>query len=318
MLRAYREVGGVLQEVHDLSQPGIWIDLVRPDDAELRKVSEVTGLLPEFLSAALDPEERPHHEFEDEQALIVIRVPAARSEVEYVTIPLGIVIAHDCLATVCLEDTPVVRGLMQNARVHPGKKTRLLLQLLYRTARQYLDSVHRLYSKAEQLEAVLVRSMRNEEMFELTEIQKSFVYLTTGLRANHIVMDKLLRSRLRPVEEGDAGGSPLRLYPDDEDLLEDAITENEQALSMAEVYSNILTNTMDAFASIISNNLNIVMKFLAAVTIILAVPQVIGTFFGMNVQVPLASTPGGFAIIILVSVLVSLGATILLWRRRML
>jgi len=318
MLRAYREIDSVVQPVEAIGQPGTWIHLVAPTEEEVVAVSVATGLLPEFLRAALDEDERPRQEAEGDQALVIISIPVARSPLRYGTIPLGIVVSPRFLVTVCLEETPVVNALVAHGKVHPGKKTRLLLQLLYRTASLYLEYLQRLDRKAEELESALRRSMRNEEMFDLMEVQKSLVFLTTALRANQIVMEKLLRSRLRPVSEGENGGWPLRLYPEDEDLLEDAITENQQALSAAEVHSNILTATMDAFASIISNNLNIVMKFLAAVTIILAIPTVIGTFYGMNVALPFQESPFAFAIIVSMSALASAAATLLLWRRRML
>jgi len=318
MLRAYREVDSTVQQVDSIEQPGTWVELVAPTEEEIETVSAATGLLPEFLKAALDEQERPRQEADKDQALVIISVPVCRSPLKYVTVPLGIVISPTCLATVCLEETQVVRGLLANGKVHPGKKTRLLLQLLYRTASLYLECLRQLNRKAEELESALRRSMRNEEMFDLMEVQKSLVFLTTALRANQIVMEKLLRSRLRPVSEGENGGLPLRLYPDDEDLLEDAITENQQALSAAEVHSNILTATMDAFASIISNNLNIVMKFLTVVTILLAIPTLVGTLYGMNVVLPLQDHPFAFWIVGAIAVLASAGASLLLWRRRML
>ncbi|HHY94739.1 MAG TPA: magnesium transporter CorA family protein [Firmicutes bacterium] len=318
MLRVYRETNAELQEVQSIEQAGVWIHLVAPTDEELGTVSAATGLSLEFLRAALDEDERPRQETEGDQTLVLIHIPVARSPLMYGTIPLGIAVSPDFLVTVCLEDTPVVEGLATSGRVHPRKKTRLLLQLLYRTAKLYLEYLQRLDRTAAERESALRRSMRNEEMFDLMEIQKSLVFLTTALRANQIVMEKLLRSRLRPACEPENGGLPLRLYPEDEDLLEDAITENQQALSAAEVHSNILSGTMDAFASIISNNLNIVMKFLTAITIILAIPTVIGTFYGMNIRLPLQQHPLAFVIIMGGSVLVGVTVALLLWRRRML
>lgn len=318
MLKAYREIDSVLQVVEAIGDPGTWIHLVAPTEEEIGAVSAATGLSAELLRAALDEDERPRQEAEDQQALVIISIPVARSPLTYVTIPLGIVVGPRFLVTVCLEETPVVSGLVAQGKVHPGKKTRLILQLLYRTASLYLEYLRRLDRKAAELEGALRRSMRNEEMFHLMDVQKSLVFLTTALRANQIVMEKLLRSRLRPVGEGDNGGWPLRLYPQDEDLLEAAITENQQALSEAEVHSSILSGTMDAFASIISNNLNMVMKFLTAITIVLAIPTVIGTFYGMNIALPMQDSPFAFVVVVALSVCASLLATLFLWRRRML
>lgn len=320
MLQAYREIGCTVQQVDTITQPGTWIHLVAPTDEELLLVSSATGITLDFLRAALDEDERPRQEIDGQQVMVIIRTPVKRSELQYMTVPLGIAVNPYFVVTVCLEQTPVVESLVAQAqgRVHPGKKTRLLLHLLYRTATLYLDSLEYLDRRAEELEKALRRSMRNEEMFHLMEVQKSLVFLTTALRANQIVMEKLLRYRLRPVGQDQGAGFPLQLYPEDEDLLENAITENQQALSTAEVHSSILSGTMDAFASIISNNLNIVMKFLTAVTIVLSIPTMIASFYGMNVALPGQQHPLAFVVVTSVAFMTGAVATLLLWRRGML
>jgi len=172
------------------------------------------------------------------------------------------------------------------------------------------------------VELQLHRSMKNEELIKLLALEKSLVYFTTSLRSNEIVLEKLLRSRFVKVDPADPEGivpaHVLRMYPEDEDLLEDVITENKQAIEMGETYSNILSGMMDAFASVISNNLNIVMKFLASITIILALPTMVASFFGMNVPVPWQSSPYGFAIILLLSMSVSGLGVWFMTRRNML
>lgn len=320
MLQAYREIGCTVQQVDTITQPGTWIHLVAPTDEELLLVSSATGMTLDFLRAALDEDERPRQEIDGQQVMVIIRTPVKRSELQYMTVPLGIAVNPYFVVTVCLEQTPVVESLVTQAqgKVHPGKKTRLLLHLLYRTATLYLDSLEYLDRRAEELENALRRSMRNEEMFHLMEVQKSLVFLTTALRANQIVMEKLLRYRLRPVGQDQGAGFPLQLYPEDEDLLENAITENQQALSTAEVHSSILSGTMDAFASIISNNLNIVMKFLTAVTIVLSIPTMIASFYGMNVALPGQQHPLAFVVVTSVAFMTGAVATLLLWRRGML
>lgn len=320
MLQAYREIGCTVQQVDTITQPGTWIHLVAPTDEELLLVSSATGMTLDFLRAALDEDERPRQEIDGQQVMVIIRTPVKQSELQYMTVPLGIAVNPYFVVTVCLEQTPVVESLVTQAqgKVHPGKKTRLLLHLLYRTATLYLDSLEYLDRRAEELENALRRSMRNEEMFHLMEVQKSLVFLTTALRANQIVMEKLLRYRLRPVGQDQGAGFPLQLYPEDEDLLENAITENQQALSTAEVHSSILSGTMDAFASIISNNLNIVMKFLTAVTIVLSIPTMIASFYGMNVALPGQQHPLAFVVVTSVAFMTGAVATLLLWRRGML
>jgi len=317
MLDIYREAKGVIQKLEKV-EPNVWIHMVAPTEKELQEVASSTGLMLDFLKAALDEEERPRLETEEGQALILINIPVARSPLVYTTLPLGVVIGQNYIVTVCIENIPLIQELIQRAKIHTGKKTRLLLQLLYRTAIIYIDSVKRLNFKARELENQLRKSMKNEEMFGLMEIQKSLVYLATALKANQILMEKLLRSHLRPAYEKKEEQLPIKLYAEDEDLLEDAITENQQALSMAEVHSNILSETMDAFASIISNNLNIVMKFLAAITIILAIPGLVGTFYGMNVLLPLQSSPYAFHFVIFISVITVAVATLIFYKKNML
>jgi len=317
MLRIYLEINSTLHTVDSIPPSGAWIHLTAPTEEELNVTNAQTNIIVEYLKSALDEEERPRQESDGDQALIIINIPARRTDQKYTTIPLGISVTPNALVTVCLEETPVISDIISRYRIHPGKKTRLLLQILYRTSTIYIDIVKRLNQKAEDLERTLHRSLRNEVMFEMMEVQKSLVYLSTALKANQFVMEKMLRSFLRPVGEKKLGHIPLQLYPDDEDLLEDAITENQQALSMAEVHSNILSETMDAFASIVNNNLNIVMKFLTAVTILLTIPSVIGTFFGMNVMIPLKNQSYGFAIIVISSLMACILAGLYLWKKNM-
>lgn len=300
MLDIYRETKGVMQKLENI-EPNVWIHMVAPTEKELQEVANSTGLVLDFLKAALDEEERSRLETEEGQALILINIPVVRSNLVYTTLPLGIIIGQNYIVTVCIENIPLIRDLIRRSKVHTGKKSRLLLQLLYYTAIIYIDSVKRLNLKTRELEDQLRKSMKNEEMFGLMEIQKSLVYLLTALKANQILMEKLLRSYFRPVYEKKDEQLPIKLYPEDEDLLEDALTENQQALSMAEVHNNILGETMDAFASIISNNLNIVMKFLTAITIILAIPALVGTFYGMNVLLPLQHSRYAFYFVVFIS-----------------
>ena len=175
------------------------------------------------------------------------------------------------------------------------KKTRFVFQILYRNATSYLRYLRIIDRKSDQIEEKLHISQKNSELIELLELEKSLVYFTTSLRSNEVVLEKLLRTE------------KIRKYPEDEDLLEDVIVENKQAIEMANIYSNILSGMMDAFASVISNNLNIVMKLLATVTIVLSIPTMIASFFGMNFDViPLGHNPYGFVITIVITLLISL------------
>ena len=199
--------------------------------------------------------------------------------------------------TLCLEESPVLRAFA-NKRVrefYTFKKTRFVFQILYRNATSYLRYLRIIDRKSDQIEEKLHISQKNSELIELLELEKSLVYFTTSLRSNEVVLEKLLRTE------------KIRKYPEDEDLLEDVIVENKQAIEMANIYSNILSGMMDAFASVISNNLNIVMKLLATVTIVLSIPTMIASFFGMNFDViPLGHNPYGFVITIVITLLISL------------
>ena len=198
---------------------------------------------------------------------------------------------NDVLITVCLEETPVLTSFM-DGRVrdfHTFMKTRFILQILYKNATQYLQYLRIIDKKSEVIERKLHQSQKNEELIELLELEKSLVYFTTSLRSNEVVLEKLLRTE------------KIKKYPEDTDLLEDVIVENKQAIEMAGIYSGILSGTMDAFASVISNNLNIVMKFLATVTIVMSIPTMVASFYGMNVNsrgMPFANHPYGFVIVL--------------------
>lgn len=209
----------------------------------------------------------------------------------YVTIPMGIIMTEDVIVTVCLEDTPVLTAFM-DGRVrdfHTYMKTRFILQILYKNASLYLQYLRIIDKKSEVVERNLHKSQKNKELIELLELEKSLVYFTTSLRSNEVVFEKLLKNE------------KIKKYPEDTELLEDVIIENKQAIEMANIYSGILSGTMDAFASVISNNLNIVMKFLATITIVMSIPTMVASFYGMNVNpagMPFAGSPYGFVIVL--------------------
>lgn len=317
MLQIYKRVQGELQETSDLREQNIWISLVAPTEDELRRVAYEAGLAEDLLRAPLDEEERPRLDYDEGQVLIIINVPrvqkADHGTADFDTIPLGILISQNVFCTICLEPTDITEDLrLLSRRVHTAKRTRFLLQILYRTATLYLRYLRQIDRRMDETERALQLSMQNRELIRLLGLQKSLVYFTTSLKSNQIVMEKLLRGHLRRDGATPSETALIALYPDDEDLLEDVLTENRQALEMADVYTSILTGTMDAFASVISNNLNVVMKFLTSVTIILALPTMVASFYGMNVPLPFASSPFAFGGIVLTSLaLIGLAATYL-------
>lgn len=301
MIRIFKTEDGAMHEKEEM-QPGCWIALTNPTASEIIDIADTYQIDPDHLRAPLDEEERSRIEVEDEYTLILVDIPSIEERNGkdwFVTIPLAIITTKDVLITVCLEETPVLTSFM-DGRVrdfHTFMKTRFILQILYKNATQFLQYLRIIDKKSEVIERKLHQSQKNEELIELLELEKSLVYFTTSLRSNEVVLEKLLR-----IEK-------IKKYPEDTGLLEDVIVENKQAIEMANIYSGILSGTMDAFASVISNNLNIVMKFLATVTIVLSIPTMIASFYGMNVNshgMPFADSPYGFAIVLGLTLLLSL------------
>uniref|UniRef100_A0A7C1JLC8 Magnesium transporter CorA family protein n=1 Tax=Ammonifex degensii TaxID=42838 RepID=A0A7C1JLC8_9THEO len=289
MIKIYQTVAEKLVELQELEGKNLWVCLIAPTEEEIVEVSRKTGIDPEYLHHPLDDEERPRIELNADQILVIIKIPVEKKRHNYIfhdTIPLGIIITREHVVTVCLEDTPLFSELVNSPDpIYTFKRTRFLLQVLVRTAALYLRYLRQIDKRSTELQHYLSHAMRNEELLQLLEVQKSLVYFTTSLKANGIVMEKLLRTHLAKATD-DSAGRLIKMRPEDEDLLEDVITENKQAIEMSTTYSAILTETMDAFASLISNNLNMVMKFLTSVTIVLSVPMIITSFYGMNVHLP--------------------------------
>ncbi|ATW26980.1 magnesium transporter CorA family protein [Candidatus Formimonas warabiya] len=293
----------------DEMEKGSWIHLINPSEEELHRVTESTGITYDFLKYPLDDEERPRVEVEDNnQVLIIVNVPTIQQkDVMYDTIPLGIVLTEDYFVTVCLQHIDFLKEFSQGKvkGLATFKKTRFVFQIMHRAASLYLKYLREINKKTDEIESELQKSMRNKELIRLLDLEKSLVYFTTSLRSNEKVMEKLLR------------GKALKMYEEDQDLLEDVIVENKQAIEMADIYSNILSGMMDAFASIISNNVNIVMKFLTAVTIVVALPTMVASFFGMNVDLPFQNSAYGFFIVLGISLILSVLSIMYLTKRNM-
>jgi magnesium transporter len=277
---------------------GIWIYMINPTEDEISTVANAMKTPIDFIRSALDEEERAHIDTEDDVTLISIDIPVESKDEHtglYATMPLGIIIGDKYIISVCLCENPILNDFI-NGRVKAFftyKKTRFLFQLLHKNSAYFLQYLRNIDKLSNKIERELHRSMKNKELIQLLSLEKSLVYFSTSLTSNEAILERLLRVK------------PIRLYPEDEELLEDVIIENKQAIEMANIYSNILTGTMDAFASIISNNLNIVMKFLASITIVLSIPTMIASFFGMNVDLPLMNNHYAFIIIFAISFAIS-------------
>lgn len=293
----------------DEIEKGCWINLINPTETELKTVVEKTGLEYDFLKDPLDDEESPRIEVDEDQTLIIINIPMMyKGDIIYETIPLGVVLNNDYLVTVCLEDANLFHEIT-NSRVKDiatFKKTRFILHLFIRKTTLFLRYLRDINRRNSSVEQSLHQSMGNKEFLQLLNVQKSLVYFSTSLRANAKVFERILR------------GKVVKMYEEDEDLLEDVIIENQQAIEMADVYSDITSNTMHFSASLISNNLTIVMKFLTAITIILAFPTMLASFWGMNVPVPMENNPFGFLILVIASILLCVVCYIILKKKDML
>lgn len=308
MIDIYMTAEGTLQRATEVTE-GSWVAMTNPSAKELLEMADLTGIDIDHLRAPLDEEERARIEVEDNYTLILVDIPTLEKRNDkdrYVTIPLGIIVASHFIITVCLEETPILKCFI-DGRVrdfYTNKKTRFILQILYRNASTFLQHLRTIDRKSEEIEHKLHISTQNRELFELLELEKSLVYFTTSLRSNEVVFEKMFKLET------------IKRYPEDEDLLEDLIIENKQAIEMANIYSGILSGTMDAFASIISNNQNIVMKFLATITIVLAIPTMIASFYGMNfVHIPGGESPIGFFVVIFAALILTL-IIVLIFRKK--
>lgn len=290
---------------------GNWINMISPSDDEIRTVCENIKIQEDFIRYALDPEERARIDYEEDDGttLILADVPIIESDEdqkEYSTIPVGFIIVRDeYFITVSLTENEVIRRMnpIINKSVATYKKSRLVLQCLYVNSEIYLNLLKTINRETEIAEKELRQIRKNKSLLRLLSLEKSLVYFTTSLKANEVVMERMNR------------GKVIKLYEEDEDLLEDVLIENKQAMEMSKIYSDILSGVMDAYSSIISNNLNGVMKILTAITIIISVPTMISSFWGMNVRVPMQDNPLGFAIIIIASILIGIIVTVVLKKK---
>lgn len=272
-------------------EPGAWINVVAPKEQELILISKRTGVPLEFLRAALDDEETSRLDSEDNNLMILLDIPFTEMEensLTYDTYPLAIIHTDNNIITVCLKNSKVLTDFAEGKirTFFTFKKSRFILQILQRVAHYYLVYLRQIDKKSVMVEKMLYKSMKNRELIHMLTLEKSLVYFTTSLKSNEVTLEKMVKLDL------------MKRYDEDRDLLEDVIIETRQAIEMATIYGDVLSGTMDAFASVISNNLNIVMKFLASVTILLTIPQLVSGFYGMNVQgLPLQNHPYGALIV---------------------
>lgn len=314
MLDIYRTDDAVIHE-SDRFEPGCWIKLTAPSVDECEEVATKFKMDIDDVRAALDEEESSRISVEDDYTLILIDIPTAEernSRHTYTTIPLGILLRDDLIMTVCNEETSVLRSFIDHRvrEFSTKKQMRFTYQILYNTSMVYQSLLRTIDRQRTEIEE-RINGDRTEDgdLVDLHELESNLVYFATSLRANNLVVDRLTRY------------TKIRQYDEDEDILEDVIVETKQAIEMTSIYRDIINGTRDLISTLINNRLNNAMKYLAAITIVLSVPTIIGGLWGMNVDarwMPFSHTPFGFAILCLLTLIISIITAIVLKRRKML
>jgi magnesium transporter len=297
MITYYKTTENKLVKINTLTQ-GAWINVINPTQNEIEEI-ESWGVPREFITDPLDINERSRTERDMEYTFILSRTPFDQGEEEdipYITIPFGIILFQEYIITICKYKNDLINRVIANNRENYStvKRNRFILKLMLTNASLFLDYLREINKKVEMAEDELQRSVHNRELMELLKYQKSLVYFSTGLKSNELIFERLSRHKF------------FIAYPDDAELLEDVIIENLQAIEMTNIASNLLVQMMDAFASIIQNNQNIIFKIMTALTIILNLPTIISGFYGMNVGLPLENIPNSYAYLVLFSLVVML------------
>lgn len=304
MVKYYRSIEGRVCEIEN-RETGCWISVINPTETEISDLEEDMSIDRDYIRAALDEEEPSRIESDDGVTLIVVDYPIAEQDNDpdktllYSTTPMSIIITDENVITVSAKENVVIdeiaKGVVKG--IHTNLRTRFVFTILLRIAARYLQYLKQIDKISNYVEGKMYLSMKNKGLIQLLGLEKSLVYFSTSLKANEGVLEKLMRGRY------------LKLYEEDQDLLDDVIIEVKQAIEMTGIYSNILNGTMDTFASIISNNLNIVMKRMTTITIIIAVPTIVFSFYGMNLNqnsggLPMANVWFPIALSVVLSVLV--------------
>jgi magnesium transporter len=314
MIHYYHKAEGRLREIAE-PQAGCWVNISPPfSHEELEEIANIFDFPLDFLTDSLDIDERSRYEREEDVRLIVVNTPVLTSHEEdqdaiYITVPIGIILLPDYIITITSVKNPVLQLFLDHRvkNFDPADESGFVLQILEQNVYRFLTCLKKLNLKRNLIEQELYDSSRNKELMELLSIEKSLVYFMNSLNANELLKLKMKRTDFLSIRQDE----------DKADLFEDIIIDNSQALEMANVYTNILNGTMDAYGSIISNNLNLTIRRLTLITIILMVPTLVASFYGMNVPLPAEDNPYTSLIIIGVSVILSLLVTWYFQRKRM-
>lgn len=310
MIRYFKSENRKITEI-DQIEKDCWVNIQPPINPDtLKKFSDDQNIPFDYLLDSLDIDERSRFEVEDDITLIVLKAPilnetSSNNEPLYITIPIGLVITPNNIFTISAYESPIIEDFIENRmkNIDPSNKKYFILKTFERSVFYFLQYLNEMNRKRSLFEQRMIKSMNNHKLVQLMNLEKSLVYFATSLRTNEVLLMKLRRT------------NTLELNEDQDDFLEDIIVDNSQALEMANIYTNILSSTMDTFASIISNNLNTVMRRLTTVTLILMVPTLIASLYGMNVPLPMANNKLAFPMIIMVS-LVFVGLSSLYFKKQ--
>ena len=282
----------------DKVEPNCWVNVTNPTPAEVQQLISDFSLQAAFVNDVLDIDERSRMELDENKVMIILRIPHAKTDqpLPYITLPLGIIITPDHVITISLMENDVINDLMNPLRTRSlniQMKVNFVLDIILRSSIHFLKSLKEINAHTIEIDRDLKRSTQNKELYKLMRIEKCLVYFITSLKSNELLLAKLEHSKFFTTNERD------------EDLLEDAIIESRQASEMAKIYSDILSNMMDTIGSIINNNLNTVMKALTSITIIIMIPNLIYSFYGMNINLPIADHANAYHIILAISLILS-------------
>ena len=312
MITLYKTDNGTIQEVSNFSSD-IWVKMVSPSNEETNQISQKYNIDLDHMKAALDNDESARVEIEDDYTLILVDIPVAekRGEYnEYTTVPLGIILTEDAIITVCARDTQILKTFVQKKMkdFSTKKRIRFVYQILFNIATQFQTDLRKIDKKRTEIERHITDITEDRELIELHELESNLVYFATSLRANGLILERLTRY------------TRIKQYPEDKELLEDVIIENKQAIEMTQIYRDIINGTRELMSTVINNRLNNVMKYLASITIVMAIPTIISGLFGMNVLgegIPFAGSPWGFAIICGITFILCVITVIVLKKRKM-
>ena len=305
MLTIYKTTEQGLEQLDSMAN-GTWIKVIDPSPDEIEKLIK-WGVELDYINYSLDLDETPRIERDEDFTFILLRIPHSQpeSDIPYITIPLGIMIRGNTIVTICRYDKEMFQVLAEGKyrMMKTGKRYRFALYIFLETATRYLTHLREINRITEAIEDQLQKSTRNREVLELLKYQKCLTYFATALRSNEVMMERVQRMQI------------FNYYEEDQDLLEDVLTENQQAIQMTSITTEILSGMMDAFASIISNNLNGVMKALAALTIVVSLPGTVAAFFGMNVALPGDDREYAFLIVFGIALSLTAIATYIFYKR---